>query len=448
MGLLTFPTNIGGIQLPFNQLEGPLASLFSTDKAQNLTYPSDLASNPTMCHAVQFSVHDWTTELASMFASGVDVLSDLAKTGINTSIGSMSGKLGDAAKEAFNNPTGTLTKLGDNIGPNAIKLGQAKTYKQNLSAPLANINLYMPDTLVNEFSSNYDEISLTQKLGIPGVAISSAQDLIGGQLGSTTKDVIGNIVNAVTTKSGATSAVSAIAEAMKSKTGQGLLATALNSDLLSSSFGVGLNPQVQLIYKGVNLRTFTLEFIFTPKNAREAETTKQIIDAFNYFSLPSLSGPSGQYLVAPQIFKIKFAFTGASGISGALGNIFQQAFNNIGLGFLNPTDRSGTITNASNAKVYSIPHPCVLKSVNVDYAPNGWAAYNDGHPIQSRMVLVFEETQIVTKESYEGSMNKGWVDKFYGSQMITNTPYTSPSPTGPGTFNVGGSEMTITPLGD
>jgi hypothetical protein len=41
---------------------------------------------------------------------------------------------------------------------------------------------------------------------------------------------------------------------------------------------------------------------------------------------------------------------------------------------------------------------CVLSNVNVDYAPNGWAAYNDGFPIQTRLTLQFKEMDIVTKQ--------------------------------------------------
>lgn len=398
MGLSTFPTNIGGVQLPFNQLEGPLANLFTTDRAQNLSFPSDLASNPTMCHAVQFTVHDWTTEFSGMVSSGVNSVANWANAGKVT--------LDD------------LNSVGETIIPNTIKLASAQTYRQKLSEPLAHINLYMPDTLTNNFFNQYSEISLTQMLGKPGIAISSAQDLMGGSLGSTSKDVVGNIVNAIKGVN-----VNSVTNALNSKTAQGLATSLAESgelrDLLQAGFGVGLNPQVQLLYRGTNLREFTLEFLFTPKNAIEAESTKKIIDAFNFFSLPSLSGPSGQFLVAPQIFKIKFAFTGSSGIAGSIADVFQKGFNSIGLGFLNTSNQSETISSAPNAKIYTISHPCVLDQVNVDYAPNGWAAYNDGHPIQTRLTLSFKETQIVTKESYGKNMNQNWISSV-NQQRETN----------------------------
>lgn len=408
MAMKTIPTNIGGVQLPFNQLEGPLASLFSTDQAQNLTYPSDLASNPMMCHAVQFSVHDWTTEFAGMVDTGITSISNaLSNNTVSSAV--------NFVKEAAGNPMGTLEKLGnDNTLPNAAKLVQAQTYRQKLSQPLAHINLYMPDTLVNSFSSTYDEIELTQKLGLPGVAVQSASDLMGGSLGSTNKDVIGNVVNAFKNAT-----PGSVANVLQSRTAQGI-AGLVGGDLMQSAFGVAVNPQVQLLYKGVGLRSFLLEFIFTPKDAREAQATKNIVDAFNYFSLPSMAGKSGQFLVAPQIFKIKFSFTGSSGITGAINTVFQQAFNNIGLGFI--TNQTENIRSAPDAKVYTISHPCVLADVNVDYAPNGWAAYNDGHPIQTRLTLTFKETQIVTKENYGKNMNQNWLGEVQ-NQINMNKPY-------------------------
>ena len=54
--------------------------------------------------------------------------------------------------------------------------------------------------------------------------------------------------------------------------------------------------------------------------------------------------------------------------------------------------------SAPNAKIFQVGD-CVLKNVNVDYAPNGWAAYNDGYPIQTRLTLQFQEMDIVTKQS-------------------------------------------------
>ena len=401
MGLSTFPTNIGGVQLPFNQLEGPLASLFSTDRAENLTYPSDLASNPAMCHAVQFSVYDFTTELMNSYGSGVngvlDTLSnatvDSVKTAATNMISSVTQGLSSikTGGDALNAIAGGAASIAD-TAPSVAKVFQSQTYAQKKGRFLNYISLYMPDTLVSSYNSHYDEISLTSQFGIAGKMTNAVADTIS-KMGSSAKD--------------GKNWTNTFKQSLTDAPGKSLVSSAMGAvlpgnlgDLLGASLGVAVNPQIQLLYKGVGLRTFTLEFLFTPKDAREAETTKKIVDSFNKYSLPELASQSGQFLTPPQIFDINFVFTGQSGVVGALTNVFQSAFNNIGLGFLNTTNQSQSISSSSQAKIFTIPSPCVLVDVNTDYAPNGWAAYNDGNPVQTRLTLTFKETQIVTKQTY------------------------------------------------
>jgi len=43
---------------------------------------------------------------------------------------------------------------------------------------------------------------------------------------------------------------------------------------------------------------------------------------------------------------------------------------------------------------------CVLDNINVDYAPNGWAAYSDGAPVQTKLTLSFKETDIMHRDLF------------------------------------------------
>jgi hypothetical protein len=45
----------------------------------------------------------------------------------------------------------------------------------------------------------------------------------------------------------------------------------------------------------------------------------------------------------------------------------------------------------------SIPpvRPCVLQNISTNYAPGGWAAYNDGTPVQIGLSLSFRELDLV-----------------------------------------------------
>ena len=145
----------------------------------------------------------------------------------------------------------------------------------------------------------------------------------------------------------------------------------------------------------------SLEFIFTPVSNQEAQSVDRIINSFTYYSLPDLvQGSGGQFLTPPQIFQIKFAFTGQPGVLGSIGNVITNTLTNVvGSQLYNSVFGPGSLdASAPNAKIFQVGD-CVLKNVNVDYAPNGWAAYDDGYPIQTRLTLQFQEMDIVTKQS-------------------------------------------------
>jgi hypothetical protein len=49
-----------------------------------------------------------------------------------------------------------------------------------------------------------------------------------------------------------------------------------------------------------------------------------------------------------------------------------------------------------NTNVHKIAE-CVLTSVIVNYAPNGWVAFEGGAPVQTTMTLQFQEIEIIDK---------------------------------------------------
>jgi hypothetical protein len=410
MGLKIIPTSIGGISL--NGILGPLSSLFRPNSVKNLVYPSDLASNPAMGHAVQFSIYEYRTGFAdnAITVAGIN----LGTAGLNetlTALGAATGgnfgsyvekskssvaKTFDSLNASVTNTTvdGAIDQVGTAVGklvPAGAQLFQAKSYlpvKKGTS--LANISLFMPETLNVQYSSDYQEVSMGDALGFGGRIGNAYGDLIGQNPQNANKIGANPMANVY--------AKGLVGELLGKITGAGGIA--------QQAVGVVTNPQVQLLYKSVALRTFTLEFIMTPKDSAEAKAVKDICDTFTYYSLPGIAGAqygaSGQYLTPPQIFSIKFKFLGQKGILGTLSNVFNSAMNNIGLGFLTNTDPTGRISDGAEAKIMTI-NDCVLQDVNIDYAPNGWAAYNDGYPIQTRLNLTFKETQMITKQQFTGS---------------------------------------------
>jgi hypothetical protein len=114
--------------------------------------------------------------------------------------------------------------------------------------------------------------------------------------------------------------------------------------------------------------------MFYPRSQTEAKAVMKIIKKLNFHQAPEIANNAGgRFLVPPSEFDIQFLYNG----------------------FENPN-----IPKVST---------CVLETIDVDYAPNGFSAYEvpgtgpateggTGMPTAIRMSLQFKETQIVTKE--------------------------------------------------
>ena len=388
------PLSISGVQAPMNLLANLLGG---STAGTNLLYPIDLASNPTYAHSVQFTIFDYEVPkvdaavkavlgAAESFANNpTDALVSGAATAGNTlkNVGSSLGSiLGSVSSGNFTTAGNEAVKLAS--GP--AQLLQASTYKPvKKTSPLATISLYMPDTLNTTYNSNYTEISMTDTLGPLGF--------------------IGNAVADMANPNANKAAVAQLyGKAGVSRIAGNILGNKNMTGVLNQAFKQIPNPQMQLIYKGISLRSFQLEFIFTPTSSKEADSVDQIIKTFVYYSVPGLIGDSsqGQFLAPPQLFNIKFAFTGGSGLTETIGNVLTNTLTNVFgsqmTGLLTGSDATQKIKNAVAAKVFSVGD-CVLQNVNVDYAPNGWATYDDGYPIQTRLTLQFKEMDIVTKNT-------------------------------------------------
>lgn len=380
MGLQVIPTNIGGISL--NSLASPLASLLGgTPSAQFMTYPSDLGSNPAMGHAVIFQAYDYKTGLGNSLASVGQTLinsyNQLTAAEKQATSGGVSGII-EGAKTAGNAIGSSVSGLGQVVS-NAITASQYTPLTKG--NPLATISLFMPDSLNINYSAEYNEVSLTKELGIPGLFATAYSDIKGkGLQEAVTPYAVYGASKLIGELTGARGAAALTAQAL----------------------GVGLmNPQLQLLYQGTGLRTFSLQFILTPKTSTEAQTVKNICDSFAYFTLPGISGAQGgsfgQFFTPPQVFSVQFQFLGNSGFSSQISSTISSVLNNTGLNVLtNITGGSTPISGGIPAKTFTV-NDCVLTNVNVEYAPNGWAAYNDGFPVQTILSLDFKETTIYTK---------------------------------------------------
>ena len=75
------------------------------------------------------------------------------------------------------------------------------------------------------------------------------------------------------------------------------------SQLLARQTGQVLNPNMELLFEGVNLRSFKFSFKMTPRDEREAEEVKNIIRFFKRNMVPQATK---FYLKTPRVFQLAY----------------------------------------------------------------------------------------------------------------------------------------------
>ena len=217
----------------------------------------------------------------------------------------------------------------------------------------------MPDTLGFSNSQGYSDVSVFDQLGILGTglsAISSAVDQSNQQ---------GQNPNLTTNLTAF--ALQALRDLNRFGTGN-------IAGLGLAAIGVASNPGLELLYTSPGFRSFRFSFIFYPRSSAEGKQVISIIRKLQFHQAPEIvSRAGGRFLVPPSEFDIEFYYNGHE--------------------------------NPNIPKIST----CVLETIDVDYAPNGFAAYEipgeniatrgqTGMPVAIRMDLQFKETQIITKE--------------------------------------------------
>lgn len=150
------------------------------------------------------------------------------------------------------------------------------------------------------------------------------------------------------------------------------------NDLTSRTEGVILNPNLELLFKGVDLRNFTFTFDFTPRSRAESLQVKSIINTFKRRMAPktSISGASsgskGIFIQSPDVFNLEFRRGGQ-----------KHPF------------------------LFSMK-TCALTNIQVDYAGTGaYTTYEDSTPVKMRMSLTFRELNPIYAEDYSNDLSDG-----------------------------------------
>jgi len=139
------------------------------------------------------------------------------------------------------------------------------------------------------------------------------------------------------------------------------------------AFGQASNPYMEVLFEGVGLREFTYNFTFSPRNEAETVDVQKIIKMFRFHMLPELNGGSSRFMTLPSTFDIHYMYQISKDV-------------------------------ATENNFYSKIATCVLKGCEVDYSPDGVKSFSSGAPTQIKMVLSFQETEMLTKQH----VNRGY----------------------------------------
>lgn len=126
--------------------------------------------------------------------------------------------------------------------------------------------------------------------------------------------------------------------------------------------GIAVNPHLAVIFSGVNFRTHSFQYKFSPRDAGESTTLKNIIKKFKLNMHPTIEGAA--------FFKYP--------------NEFDIAFNSKNENFL---FKFGT---------------SVLSDFQINYNPDGGSYFHDnGAPVSVGLSLTFTEIDIITQEKID-----------------------------------------------
>ena len=145
--------------------------------------------------------------------------------------------------------------------------------------------------------------------------------------------------------------------------------------LRTRASGKVLNPHMELLFKGVSLRSFSFSFDLTPRDLDEANTIKQIIRTFKKNMSPQQGnsssaggGPGGVFINTPNIFQLEYKTGGSK-------HPFLNSFK-----------------------------PMALLNMGVNYTASGtYATYEDATPVHMQISLEFQELNPIYFEDYDDS---------------------------------------------
>ena len=241
----------------------------------------------------------------------------------------------------------TTTAKGKN------KLGVSASNFNNTRRITDSVSIYLPPNVEESTSAKYDESAT----GIAGFLVSAfGKSLEGMDAQQLTRKVAGGLEGI--SKDMTFRAIGLAGELVGA---EGVEA------LAKKAFGEASNPYMEVLFDQMQLRTFTYNFNFAPRNEQEALEVQKIIQLFRFHMAPELRPDVNRYVGLPSQFDIHYMYLSKDGV-------------------------------ASENNYYNRIATCVLQDCKINYTPNGVKSFEDGGPVQTTMTLTFKEIELLTKD--------------------------------------------------
>lgn len=148
---------------------------------------------------------------------------------------------------------------------------------------------------------------------------------------------------------------------------------AVGANIFTRATGKVINPNLELLFRGPNLRTFSYNYRFTPRDPDEARVIRSIIKHFKK-NMAVQRSSSGLFLETPNIFQLTYVYSGGG----------QHPF-------LNKIKK------------------CALTNFNVEYTPDGsYMTYKDGSMTSYSVSMQFSELTPIYSSNYDNSDDMGF----------------------------------------
>ena len=266
---------------------------------------------------------------------------------------------------------GKVEKQSDSSRGTGGRQNRSLALKGTTKRTKTQIGLYMPPSVSVSYKSNYEDVEIS------GAAEAAA-------------DVVGGVLSGTATFSGTIDAIGTGSGDMLQKAGIKLADTVGPEGIVAAGqikAGKIRSEKMELLFKGVNRRSFSYSFVFIPKSQQESQDVDKIIYEFKKAMLPSYTsgflGGSGndRTLTIPTTIDIEYFFD--SGQGGKRNNYLNK------------------ITT------------CYLTDMNVSFGGDRYKAYSpsvtqrpagngEGAPPQRTSVtLNFSEIEIITQEDVD-----------------------------------------------